>query len=57
MTGAFARNFDLGKGQLQTQFGGNYLLREGFTLDFGVFLGRYAASPRLGAQVGISADF
>ena len=57
VTGAYARNLDLSKGQLQTQAGGNYLLREGLTLDFGVIAGRYAASPRLGAQFGVSMDF
>ena len=57
VTGALTSNFDLSKGQLQTQVGGNYLLREGLTLDFGVIAGRYAASPRLGAQLGVSVDF
>ena len=57
VTGAYARNLDLSKGQLQAQAGGNYLLREGLTLDFGVVAGRFAASPRLGAQVGVSFDF
>ncbi|MGH9945001.1 MAG: hypothetical protein ACRD9R_21840 [Pyrinomonadaceae bacterium] len=57
LTGARTRNFDLGKGQLQTQVGGNYALRDGFTLDFGLIVGRYSASPRLGAQLGISVDF
>ena len=57
VTGAVTRNFDLGKGQLQAQFGGHYLLRERLTLDFGVVAGRHAASPRLGAQLGVSVDF
>lgn len=57
ITGALARNADLGKGQLQTQLGGNYTLRDGLTLDFGIIGGRYAASPRLGLHIGISADF
>lgn len=57
VTGAFARNAGLGKRQLQAQAGGNFLLREGLTLDFGVVGGRFAASPRLGAQLGLSYDF
>lgn len=57
VTGALTRNLDLSKGQLQTQVGGNYALRENLTLDFGVIGGRYSASPRLGAQLGISVDF
>ncbi len=57
VTGAFARNSDLGKGQLQAQGGGNYRLRDNLSLDFGVIGGRFAASPRLGAQLGLSLDF
>jgi len=56
-SGARTRNFDLGKGQLQTQIGGNYALRDDLTLDFGVIAGRFSASPRLGAQLGVSIDF
>lgn len=57
VTGARTRNADLGKAQLQTQVGGNYLLRDGLTFDFGIVAGRYAASPRLGLQIGLSTDF
>jgi hypothetical protein len=57
VTGARTRNSDLGKGQLQTQVGGNYVLRDGLTFDFGVITALYAASPRLGLQIGISTDF
>lgn len=56
VAGAFTRNLDLSKGQIQAQVGGNYTLRENLSLDFGVIAGR-DASPRLGAQVGISLDF
>jgi hypothetical protein len=56
MTGALARNQGLGKGQLQTLFGGNYQLRNNLSLDFGVVGGKYAASPRAGIQLGISID-
>ena len=57
LNGALARNAGLGKGQLQTQLGGNYTLSENLTLDFGLAAGRYSGSPRLGAQLGISLDF
>ena len=57
VTGAAARSLQLSKGQLQAQVGGNYALRENFTLDFGVLGGRYAASPRVGVQFGLSVDF
>src|SRR5581483_3827435 len=57
ITGAVTRNFDLSKGRLQGQIGGNYALREGLTLDFGIGGGRFPASPRFGLQIGISADF
>jgi hypothetical protein len=55
--GAVSGNFRLNRGQLQAQLGGNYALRKHFTLDFGITAGRFAASPRLGAQLGFSADF
>lgn len=57
ITGAVTRNFDLSKGQLQTQVGGNYALRDNFTLDFGLIAGRFAASPRAALQLGFSVDF
>lgn len=56
LTGALTRNFELSKGQLQGMFGGNYALAKQVTLDFGLVGGR-DASPRLGAQVGLSVDF
>jgi len=56
VTGALESNFRLGKGQLQTLFGGNYQLRNNLSLDFGVVGGKYAASPRAGIQLGISID-
>lgn len=57
LTGAETRNFDLGKGQLQMQVGGNYALLRNVTLDFGVVAGKYTASPRIGAQIGVSIDW
>lgn len=54
---AGAASGDLSRKQLQFQFGGNYALRDGFTLDFGVIGGLFPASPRVGAQLGVSIDF
>jgi hypothetical protein len=57
LTGALQSNFQLGKGQLQTLFGGNYLFKKNMSFDFGLIAGKYAASPRAGIQLGISIDF
>lgn len=57
LTGALTSNFDLGRGQLQTQVGGNYQIGKKTTLDFGLTSGFYASSPRIGPQIGISHDF
>lgn len=57
VTGALTGNFQLSRGQLQALGGGNYAVRKNFTLDFGVTAGRFTASPRLGAQLGVSYDF
>jgi hypothetical protein len=57
VTGAVTKAFQLGKGQLQTQFGGNYLIRRNMTFDFGLVVGKFDASPRAGVQVGFSMDF
>lgn len=57
ITGAAANNFQISKGQLQTQFGGNYQFSKKASFDFGIIFGRYAASPRVGLQLGASIDF
>jgi hypothetical protein len=57
LAGAVTSNFDLSKGQLQTLIGGNYAIRKNLTFDFGLIAGRFAASPRAGAQIGLSLDF
>jgi len=57
VTGALTTKLELSRGQLQTLVGGNYELKKGFTLDFGIVGGRYAASPRFGLQLGVSVDF
>src|ERR1043165_4265251 len=57
VTGALTRNLQLGKGQLQTMVGGNYAFSKKMSFDFGIVGGRYAASPRVGVQLGVSTDF
>jgi hypothetical protein len=57
VTGAVTGNLDLSKGQLQVLVGGNYVINSKMTFDFGFVTGRYAASPRLGVQIGLSVDF
>jgi outer membrane putative beta-barrel porin/alpha-amylase len=57
LTGATTSNFQLGKGQLQTLFGGNYQIRSNISFDFGILAGKYVASPRVGVQLGLSVDF
>jgi hypothetical protein len=56
LTGAMTKEFQLGKGQLQTLFGGNYQFKKNVSFDFGIVGGKYAASPRAGVQLGISID-
>jgi hypothetical protein len=57
VTGALSKDLQLGKGQLQTLLGGNYQFRKNVSFDFGIIFGKYAASPRAGVQLGISADW
>lgn len=57
LTGAMTKDFQLGKGQLQTLLGGNYQFKKNVSFDFGIVGGKYAASPRAGIQLGISVDF
>ena len=57
LTGAAERNLQLGKGQLQMMVGGNYQVRSNVSLDFGIVGGKFAASPRVGLQLGFSVDF
>ena len=57
LTGAMTSEFQLGKGQLQTLVGGNCLVKDNLSLDFAILGGKYAASPRAGAQLGVSLDF
>jgi len=57
LTGAVTKDFQLGKGQLQTLLGGNYQFKKNISFDFGIVGGKYAASPRAGVQLGISVDW
>jgi hypothetical protein len=57
LTSALQRDFQLGKGQLQTLAGGNYQFKQNVSFDFGIVGGKYAASPRVGIQLGFSVDF
>jgi len=53
----YADNDQLGRKQLQGMVGGQYNLRSGLTLTFGLILGTYEASPRIGGQIGFAMDF
>ena len=57
LTGAVTSSLNLSRGQLQTLIGGNYALTRKMTFDFGIVSGKFAASPRVGVQLGISVDF
>jgi hypothetical protein len=57
VTGAVTKQFALGKGQLQTLAGGNYQFNRKASFDFGIVAGKFAASPRVGVQLGFSIDF
>lgn len=46
----------LGRTQLQGMAGGSVALRQGLALTFGLIVGKYEASPRIGGQVGLSMD-
>jgi len=54
---AFSPQFQFARGQLQGLMGGNYEFHKGFTFDFGIVIGAFAAAPRAGIQVGFSHDF
>ena len=55
--GGVTNNFQLSKGQLEAQVGGNYSLNKGFSLAFGILGGRFPASPRAGVLLGFAYDF
>ncbi len=47
----------LGRTQLQGNDRRLLNLRNGLALTFGLIVGKYEASPRIGGQVGVSLDF
>lgn len=55
--GAVSSNFQLSKGQLEAQIGGNYALSKRFSLAFGILGGHFPASPRAGTLIGFAYDF
>jgi hypothetical protein len=55
--GAETGSFELARGQLTAQLGGEYALTKKLSLTFGLVGGHYVASPRLGAQLGFAYDF
>lgn len=55
--GGVADNNQLGRTQLQGMAGGQCNIRSGLTFTFGVIVGAYAASPRVGGQIGVAMDF
>jgi len=55
--GGYTENLLLGRGELQQQIGGNYLIGKALTLDFGVIAGQATGSPRYGFLIGFSKDF
>lgn len=57
INGAAAQSSVIEKAALQTQAGGKYAVGKTFTFDFGVLVGRFGGSPRIGLQLGFSKDF
>jgi len=47
----------LGRTQLQAMTGASVNLRNGLAVTFGLIVGKYEASPRIGGQIGLSMDF
>ena len=56
VTAAMTRNAFLGRNQVQVMLGGNYGLRDNFSIDAGIIAGHFDASPRFGVQLGFSWD-
>jgi hypothetical protein len=55
--GGVADTDQLGRSQFQGMVGGQYEIRDGFSFTFGLIGGKYAASPRIGGQIGFTVDF
>ena len=54
--GGYAENDTLGRTQLQAMAGGQYALRNGLSICFGLLGGKYVASPQFGGQIGFTLD-
>jgi hypothetical protein len=55
--GGFTSNSGLGRGEVVSQLGASYAVREDLALTFGLLAGRFSGSPRVGMQVGFAYDF
>lgn len=55
--GSVTNDLNLSRGQLETQIGGTYAVREDLAFTFGVLAGRFPASPRVGVHLGFTYDF
>jgi hypothetical protein len=44
------------KTQLQAMLGGQFSIRDGLALSFGILGGKYGATPSLGGQIGVAVD-
>jgi hypothetical protein len=55
--GGVADTRGLDKDQLQGLGGGQYTIRNGLSFAFALLGGKYAASPKIGGQVGFAVDF
>jgi hypothetical protein len=54
--GGIPGKVELSKSQMQFLGGGSYQLKPGVSIDFALLGGKYVASPRVGAQLGIAVD-
>jgi hypothetical protein len=55
--GAVADNSGTQRSQLQGMLGAQFTVRSGMILGVGLLGGKFVASPRIGAQIGIALDF
>jgi Putative MetA-pathway of phenol degradation len=55
--GGIADDKGLDRSQFQGLVGGQYAIRSGLSVSFGLLAGKYVASPRVGAQIGFAVDF
>jgi len=54
--GGFSDGAGHDKTQLQAMLGGEFAVRDGLSISFGVLGGKYGATPSLGGQVGVAVD-